>query len=342
MIFHNTYIAPWALPNEVIPFHCVWEPEEKLSKICFQFPEDYELIDTLNFTKYECDHSNRLISINISDLKSNNYFGAVISYVKICDEIERKDDVEVKFLNNKEIISIKKFNTRVVRPKIIIEKIEKPIRIDDKSNLNKLINLNVTHKGFGTANIDIQVTERDKNISKYSSIYFDMIKKIFEEISEKLSDLDDAFDDNISLNKDMMKKIADSFLDITNEKDNPFGLSEEEINEAKEIIRDKAQQEIAYRVFLKNLSTIFLSALLYYNDRHPDDSIRLLYGNMAADITGKIEELDVTITYFDSQYNEYPKENTKIMILDNRSPENMIDTISIPINIVWKKELLEL
>ena len=49
MKFINKYIAPWALPKGVIPFHCVWEPDERLKKISFLLPDNYELRDKLNF-----------------------------------------------------------------------------------------------------------------------------------------------------------------------------------------------------------------------------------------------------------------------------------------------------
>lgn len=67
----------------------------------------------------------------------------------------------------------------------------------------------------------------------------------------------------------------------------------------------------------------------------------MLYGNKSAHITGNIEEICVTITYYDSQKNQYKAESTEIIVIDNRSLKEVID-IEIPINIIWKKELLEL
>lgn len=75
MDFINKYIAPWVLPNEVIPMHCVWVPEKNLNKIVVLIPEGYELVEPLNFTEYNFEKSSNSIIVRLNDLKSKNYFG---------------------------------------------------------------------------------------------------------------------------------------------------------------------------------------------------------------------------------------------------------------------------
>ncbi len=187
------------------------------------------------------------------DLKSINYFGAIISYNNICDEVDRTDDIKIKFFNVDELIGMKILNTRVVRPKIIIEEIKEPLMIDDNTNLKNCINLKVFHKGFGTANIDIKITQGDKNISKYDSLYFVMINKILEEISDKLDDIDVDFEEELGIDEVLMHKIADSLLDVSNDVNIPFDIDPKYMEDAKEILKDETKREMVFRVLLKNL-----------------------------------------------------------------------------------------
>ncbi len=84
-----------------------------------------------------------------------------------------------------------------------------------------------------------------------------------------------------------------------------------------------------------------LAALLYYAERHPAEDIKLVDGKVVATIKDKVDELTIRITYFDSFENIYPPLTAKIKVFDKRNQEKIRD-FDVPINIKWKKEILNL
>src|SRR3990170_4162275 len=98
MEFINTYVAPWVLAKQVFPIHCVWEHERKLSRIEVIIPDDYELYETLNFTKYNFDKTLNSIAVDANNLKSDNYFGIILRYPHIITDIEKRDGVKISFI----------------------------------------------------------------------------------------------------------------------------------------------------------------------------------------------------------------------------------------------------
>lgn len=338
----NAYIAPWVLPKQAFPIHCVWKPEKDLSKIVANIPQGYKLHETLNFTNYTFDKAKSTISVDVMDLKSNNYFGIILKYLGIIDEVEQRDAVVFDFQDAKGI-SLKKTTlyTRIVRPKLEFVDIPKEIVVTNSSNLKNLITLQVLHKGFGTANTTTEVMHSGDFISKSDSLYFKVLKetmkrilRIYEEPLELKGEIE-PFDD------ELIRKIAKEILKSPTQKNLPFELDKEEIELLREIMRDKSKQDQVYRVVYSSLRSLVLAALLYYGEKHPVEDVKMIDGKVVATINKMTDELVIRIRYFDSLENEYPPIEDKVRVIDRRDSENQKD-FEAPINIIWKKDTLKL
>jgi hypothetical protein len=338
----NAYIAPWVLPKQVFPIHCVWKPEKDLSKIVVTIPQGYELHETLNFTNYAFDKAKSTISVDVMDLKSNNYFGIILEYLGITHEVEQRDAVVVDFQGAKGI-SLKNTTlyTRIVRPKLEFVNFPKEIVVTNSTNLKNLITIEVLHKGFGTANTTTEVMHSGDFISKSDSLYFKVLKetierilRIYEEPLELKGGIE-QFDD------ELIRKIADDIFKSPTQENLPFELDKEETELLKEIMKDKSRQEQVYRVVFSSLRSLVLAALLYYGEKHPVEDIKMIDGKVVATIKKKTDELVIRIRYSDSIENKYPPIEDKVKVLDRRDPEKQKE-FETPINIIWKKDTLEL
>jgi len=339
----DEYIAPWALPHGPIPFHCLWEPIDALRKICFTLPGDYNIIENLNFSSYNFDSESRVVSILSEDLKSDNYFGAVMTYNKILETIERSDEIIISYLDKDDIeLSNIILHTRVVRPLLILqdEDIPAPIIIDDKTDLKKILNLDIMHKGFGTATIEVKISQMGHDITKYSSLYFEMMEKMYESITPLLNidSIDDV--DSVGLDEEMLQTLHKKLMNVIEEDKLPNFIKKENIDDVRRLLNDPIRREKLLGILIQNINTVFMTTLLWYNDRNPREDVKLLWGNMAANLSGKIEELNIEISYQDSMNNKYGPLNMDIKVLDSRTTTT--DEIEIPININWRKDVLEL
>ena len=316
---------------------------ETLSKICFTLPRDYNIIENLNFSSYNFDSESRIVSILSEDLKSDNYFGAVMTYNKILETIERSDEIIISYLDKDDIeLSNIILHTRVVRPLLILqdEDITTTIIIDDKTDLKKILNLDIMHKGFGTATIEVKISQMGHDITKYVSLYFEMIEKMYESITP-LFDFDAIDDvDSVGIDEEMLQNLHKKLMNVIDEDKLPHFIKQENIDDARRLLNDPKRREKLLGILIQNINTVYMTTLLWYNDRNPREDVKLLWGNMAANLSGKIEELNIEISYIDSIYNKYGPLNIDIKVLDSRT--STTEKIEIPININWRREVLEL
>jgi len=341
--FLNKYIAPWVLPNQAIPIHCVWVPEMNLKKIEILIPKDYRISDTLNFSEYNYDETKNTISISVNNLKSDNYFGIVLTYSNICEDVEKRDEVTIRFLDvENNMIATLTFCTRIVRPKLAFLQFPKEIVVTDQTNPKDLINLEILHKGFGTANLNINVMHSDENIALVDSLFADVVTDVSKRIltSSRGEGIEGLAD--YAVDETLLREIAEVILSQSAKEELPIELDERQKKELVEILKDETRREVIYRIVYSSLRSLVLSAIVYYAERHPEEDIKLLYGRMAADLTKRIDELTIRINYHDSIQNEYPPIEAKIRVMDQRTFKKQPERFEAPINIIWKKDLLDL
>jgi hypothetical protein len=320
----------------------VWKPEKALSKIVATIPQGYKLHETLNFVNYAFDDAKNTISVDVKDLKSNNYFGIILKHRGIIEEVEQRDAVIIDFQGAKGIsLKTTTLYTRIVRPKLEFMNFPREIVVTNSTNLKNLITLEVLHKGFGTANTTTEVMHSGDFISKSDSLYFKVLKETLERISRIYEEPLELKGEIEPLDDELIRKIADDIFKSPTRENLPFELDKEETELLKEIMKDKSKQEEVYRVVYASLRSLVLAALLYYGEKHPLEDIKMIDGKVVATIKEKTDELLIRIRYFDSAENEYPPIEDKIKVLDRRDPEKQKE-FETPINIIWKKDTLNL
>jgi hypothetical protein len=340
MQFVNKYIAPWALPNEAFPIHCVWTPEEAIEKIIINIPSEYALEDTLNFTEYEIDNLGKM-TINLKDVKTNNYFGIALKYPFIIKDIEKRDDVDVTFLDKRgSMLGKTTFKTRIVRPKLELLNPPQEIIVTDNTNLKKLINLQIAYRGLAAAKLNTEVTHSGNSIGKIDSIYFEALKELYDKVLDLNAELVDPFT-QFKVDEEVIKGIANNFFTLPNfEKfpldKLPFKLDDAQWSFLKEILSDETKREAVFRVVYASLRSLLLSSLLYYGECNPEEGIKLLDGKIVVNLKNRIGEFLVVIKYSDSLNNVYEPLKAKLRVIDMRKTVK-IDEFDAPINIVWKK-----
>lgn len=338
----NSYVAPWVLPNESFPVHCVWEPCSSLAKICIKIPKHYTLVDTLNFDAYVENSDPYRMFIKSECLKSDNYFGIILKYSEVNFAIEKKDDIEITFLNDRnEKLKSVILETRIIRP--VLELIDYPVEvtINDNTNLKDLITIEILHKGFGTADLNVSVFHGGTdNIAKPNSLFAQVLKQTII----KIRDMGEQIEENTALIEinEFTESIVEGLLKSKFPEDLPFELEKEDIENIKQILNDKTKRAMIYRIIQEYLRPLLLTALLYYSEKHPEEDIKFADGKVAAVIKNRVEELTVNITYTDSCKNKYTTLCAKIRVLDKRSDNKAKNTIDVPINLVWKRDTLKL
>ncbi len=226
----NRYIAPWVLPNQAFPIHCVWEPESSLSKIVINIPDDYALSDTLNFEKFQVEgRPKNIMIIDGSNLKSKNYFGVILKYPKIDIDIEKRDAVTIRFFNeSNEILDSITLYTRIIRPKLELLDYPKEIEVTNGTNFRNLITLEILHRGFGTANLGIEVMHSGSDISKTDSLYFDVLRETLEKVLTICNEPVNS-QDFVKVDDNLIKEVADNLLEIPFQENLPFKIDKEQL-----------------------------------------------------------------------------------------------------------------
>ncbi len=341
MKFVNNYVAPWVLPNQPFPIHCVWEPEKKLAKIMIEIPKRYKLVDTLNFSVFEADKKTNHMIINSSELKSNNYFGLILRYKVIDFLVEKRDDVKISFLDTEGVLlHTLILQTRIIRPKIELINYPKEITVTDLVNPKNLIQLELLHKGFGAANLEVKVLQSGFDITKSDSLYNQVLQDTVLKIL-KICEDNPEIQEPVEIDDLLTRTVAETLFKSEFQEHLPFKLDKNEIERLKEIFNDKTKKEAIYRTVYASLRPLLLTALLYYSEKHPEEDIKLIDGKVVATIGEKIDELNIVIRYTDSYDNEYEPLIAKIAVIDKRSTEKM-RTLDVPINLSWKKDILKL
>jgi len=337
----NSYVAPWVLPNQPFPIHCVWEPEQKLAKIMIEVPKRYKLVDTLNFTIFEADKKTNQMIVNASELKSNNYFGIILRYKGINFPIEKRDEVVISFFDsNERLMKTLSLQTRIIRPKIELLSYPREITVTDMMNPRNLIKLELLHRGFGTANLDIEVLHSGSNITKNDSLYFQVLQDTIVKIL-KICDENVEMPESIEIDDLLTRTVAESLFKSELQENLPFKIDKTQMKKLKEIFNDKTKKEAIYRTVYASLRPLLLTALLYYSEKHPAEDIKLIDGKVVATIRDRVDELTILIKYTDSFENKYEPLVAKITVIDKRSTENVCE-LDVPINLSWKKDVLKL
>jgi hypothetical protein len=172
----SEFVAPWALPNEKIPIHLIWESEFSYDIIRVRLPKEFKVHEFLNVEDYLIEGS----TILIKKLMTPNYFGLVLYSTEIYKEILTRKEILVEFLFQGQVKYKHTFTARIIRPKLQIIEAPKIIVVKEGIDPRKLINFSVKYSGLGRARIRIEATHLGEIISHTESLYYQILKRIVD------------------------------------------------------------------------------------------------------------------------------------------------------------------
>lgn len=179
------YLAPWAIPNENIPLHIVWDPNENIKEIILKKPEFLQIKEAFN-ANYIIEDD---FKIKFDNFESNGYFSAEL-ICKGIEVLEKKCNIILEF--KKEDIVIDKINlsTKILRPELKPIMVPSEIRIIDVGGDLKVDNpIILQYKGDGKVHVHIQTFKNSELQIKIPEEIKDIIKKFNADFNICLNEL---------------------------------------------------------------------------------------------------------------------------------------------------------
>ncbi len=321
----ESFIAPWALPNEEIPMHITWNKDFDFNEIIIEYPEELNIAEVLNVIEYKIEPTKITLEkqnvrfIN-DELYFTSYFGIAFVYRKInFDALKLFKDVKVTFKNSEEVIKEILFVAKIFRPKLVDITNLESIIIKDKISSYK-INLDLETRGFGYVSTFIEVKINRKVITFNETIVERIIKKLRKKYNKLIDEIkDETFIEKIKVNKETLK----NFLEVLDK----YSIDEEEpITE----YFSEENVEIAFIVdFIIELAKEVKIQNKYDNILLKSPSLELPEENF----NEIIKEIIVCVNYEDLNNNKYPPIEIPLEVKDTRNrPQKTTIDFKIKIN----------
>jgi hypothetical protein len=329
--FESIYIGQWALANEEIPAHIIWDREEKVDTIIIELPDELQFSQAIGVNKFSVKDSN--VIINGNDLIAPNYFAFVVKSARTFNEINVIKTIRVKFFSDNHLIGEKILNAKIVRPLIRIKEAPNEIIIDDKTNRKRLLDIVITHSGLGTAVMEVDVMTGGDVISLSDSLYFEILKDIAERVWDD-SNLEHDYDE-FQVEQHFVEDMTYEVIKKMDRGDLPLELDKQTLHEIKEVMQDSVGREKMTKLIYSRIHRLMVAALLYYFDRRPHEDIEIPLGKIKTLLRPEMREISLLVKYKDSLGNEYEPEKHVIQINDLRMKKEKFEA---PLNIKFESK----
>jgi hypothetical protein len=332
----SSYIAPWALPNEELPFHLIWNEELEYDSIVIEFPNGLKIKEFLNVSEYDIK-SNQVI---VTKLHTPNYFGGIITHSDIFDENHITQDIKIHFLLGKDTVYSKTLSARFFRPRITVIKSPQQITLDDKKRYIPYLDLEMKVEGFGRVDIKIEMKEGSTFRTNPEQLYNELVRRLYAMyIGSKIEELDEYSPVRFQLNRKELESRSRELLDRMLKADIPFFIDEETLAGFRKWLKEEKNENEEIDKITIELQKILIDSLLFHFDRFPEDNIGMVFGRPSVTVRDIIQHLDLRMQYRDAAHNEYTPVELKIKVIDNR--ENPLEPYNIPIRIKWEKKIIK-
>jgi len=318
----NTFIGPWALPNEEIPAHIIWNVDFEFDSIKIFFPENIKFFDILNVGNYhKTKNTVSLFKNEIKRIDFPKYFGFIVAYTSIdIDKLKIFKDIKIVFYKDDKIIYKIILTAKIFRPKLVNKSEIDPIILTD-GELNFTIPLNLECRGFGFIDIRLKAL-----INKVEfSIDQNVIERVKENLEKKYSIITESYekveDKKIQINKKSLNnffKALDKYIKMLNHL--------EESNENNGIKKEKIKKKITEFLDEKNvefefINDFFLELLDQIVIRNKFENI--LMRDPYLEIPNEkfnefIEKIIISVNYHDLNGNEYEDLKIPLIVKDLR------------------------
>ena len=336
----SKYIAPWAIANEEFPLHLIWKPNTCFDSIEICISPELVVNEVLNVQNWEI--ANSKVHIKSKELLSPDYFGLILRAPNIFLELRKKLPIKIIFYNENVELDCKVLTANIVRPKIGVVNPVKQVTITEDTDLTKLFNFQVVHKGLGKVKVDLTAKAQGNIISQSDSLYFEVLEEIVRdlehgELEEDGSTGEDISKMEISLDPIELQETTRHILERIEKGNFPNTVRKKMFQQLAEDLKDDGFRDRLIRVIYSKIQRMFLSYILYYFDRNPHEDVDLPVGKIKVNLDTSITAINLEISYTDSYNNQYETIRTNVDINDERVNKKFTQ---IPINIDWKDSSL--
>jgi len=317
------YIAPWALPNEDIPLHLIWDNDFEFSNVKIVLPEDITLKEVINVENYEIKKNSILIpKKEIKCVNYPNFFGLVLNYTSFIEDLLLFRDVKISFIKNDDILRFETVLTaKILRPKIINKSKIEPIILED-STTKIIVPLDLQCVGFGYIDLKLKALINKVQISIEKNI----IEKIRENLeknykiienSEEFNKIQKDDDGRIYVNKesvDSFFNVLDSYAKLIKTKKDP----EKKEKIGKKITEFFTENNVESRFVLDFFHELFTQIKIrnkFENVLMRDSNLEIPHEHF----NEFVESIVIFVEYKDPMENEYNDVEIPLSIIDIRS-----------------------
>ena len=336
----SQYIAPWALTKEHIPIHFLWEPDPTLDTIDVEL-SDLSVVDVLNVSEYALESDGKRVTIASKALKSDNYFGLVVSYPKKPRRTRIRRPIKVSFLSGDGLLVTRVLQANIVRPKLKLVSAPEKLIVNDSVNPKNLFNLTVAHLGFGMTKVEMEIIAHGNTISKPSSLYMLVLQELIEDLLNPSVEKEaEPAEPGYTLDEKWLQATTKEIARQIRIGNLPPGLKDDAIQQVMKMLEDEKENKRILRAIYLRLRRLLWGAILHYMDRYPAEDIDLPMGKIRTTFRSEIKQMSIVFTYADSMGNRYSPLKVVIDIDDSR--ENKEKIFDAPINVTWEIEKFEM
>lgn len=327
----SEYIAPWALPREDIPIHLVWEPSFQYDTIIVELPEDIYLKELFNVDNY-VDQGHTIV---IDSLKTDNFFGFVISTNDIFEEYHVIRDIQVKFLFKSDVIFSKIFKANIFRPYVTVVEPPTEITISDTTRFDNLLHINLKLSGFGKISLYNEVITGGAFKARPEHLFQEIVRSIITTFNEDDADFEDK---GIKIDPEYLEKQALEYIEKIKSGTLPLDVEEELIEEFREWVVDESNRSEVMNTITKSLEGLLVHSILFYLEKYPENNVSMPEGKPFINLEEVKEQIRLRFKYKDAMDNEYEQIPISINVINETTKP--LREHSMPINIVWEIERL--
>ena len=326
------YIAPWALSNEEIPIHLVWDPSLEYKFIQVETPEGITVKDLFNVESFE----KRGSRLTINALKTPNYLGFLVSSQVIHQKPHVRKEIKVEFISPNNEKHSHSFVANIYRPLLTFEEKPKKVIFSDDSNLRNLVNFSLKLQGFGRIRTRFEISTGGEFRTRAEPLYREVVRRMVSSL--KLDETSSEEKKDIEIDAIRLQAIAKEFIGKMKKGEFPLDVGKEDLEDFQRWVGDEKNQIQIADLVSRHLENILIDSLLFYFEKYPTDNVELAQGRPVTLIERATRGIKIRIRYWDSLENEYEPINVLIPIEDIRTDKKR--RIELPINIHWKQELI--
>ena len=340
----RVHIAPWALPGEEIPIQVEWQSGFDFDTVIVSIPEGFSFVEFTNLDEVKTEGCRATIErSNISKAEASTYFGCVIRYTRIPQEISNQGRVAVTFVKQGEVKLSSELEARIFRPKLDIVEAPKEIELR-QTGMVKSLPISLRYTGFGDIQLRIEASIGGTIVSESGSVASEILRRLWlYGILEKEADIDKT------KKKEKLRVAPDYVRTITNEIQQildsgeipPDVFGEKESKELREQLRDLDTKNRFMDLMYSRTEDMILGLLVDLLESHPATNVRLMdpRAKILTQIRAPIEKLLLRLRYRDLLGNEYEPVEVPIKVVDQCNGEKPV--LDIPIMVEkWEDDPL--